>query len=82
MPAKTGTSAKDSLYPKTTGTMALKWDISKSNKIFFWTTDGPITVLGFSAVSQTLNYATKIQGADAEVRTLCENHRSNDSCFL
>ena len=81
MPAKTGTSAKDS-HPKITGTMALKWDISKSNKIFLWIADGPITVLGFPAVSQVLNYATKIQGADAEVRTLGENHRSDDSCFL
>jgi hypothetical protein len=82
MPAKTGNSAKENLYPKITGTIALKWDISKGGKVFIWTADGPITVLGFSAVSQTLKYATKVQGADAEVRTLDEIHRCIDSCFL
>jgi hypothetical protein len=67
--------AKENLYPKITGTLALKWDISKAGKIFMWTTDGP------SGVTD-LELATKVAGADAEVRTLDEIHRSNDSCVL
>ena len=70
MPAKTTSAPKQDLYPKVTGTLRCKWDISVRGKVFLHTSDGAITLLGFSAVSQTqiLKFDMKLEGTTTQVR--------------
>ena len=68
MPAKTTSAPKQDLYPKVTGTLRCKWDISARGKIFLHTSDGAITLLGYSAVTQVLKFDMKLEGQTTQVR--------------
>jgi hypothetical protein len=75
MPAKTTSAPKQDLFPRITGTLRLKWDISNRGKVFLHTTDGAISLLGYSAVAQVLKFDMKLDGATTQVR-------KKDACLL
>ena len=68
MPAKAATTPKQDLYPKITGTLRCKWDISNRKKVFLHTSDGAISLLGFSALAQHLKFDMKLEGVTTQVR--------------
>ena len=62
MPGKSTTAPKTNLYPRITGTMTCKWDVGSKGKVFLHTTDGAISLLGYSAVVQVLKFDYKVFG--------------------
>ena len=48
MPGKSTTAPKTNLYPRITGTMTCKWDVGSKGKVFLHTTDGAISLLGYT----------------------------------
>ena len=61
-------SSKEALFPKMHFTMNLKWDITKTSKVFLWAGETPLTLIGFSSVAQILKCEHIVKGEKTQVR--------------